>query len=67
MLKNPLLKSIKFYQQYLSRLMLGSCKFKPTCSQYIYNAIEEWGVIKGIFLGIKRLLRCNPCSKGELI
>lgn len=44
--------------------MQGSCRFTPTCSQYMYRAIEEHGIIKGSFLGIVRILRCNPFSKG---
>ena len=48
--------------------ILGSlgihCKFYPSCSEYMMQAIEKYGCIKGIFLGIKRLLRCHPFAKG---
>ena len=40
------------------------CKFYPTCSQYTIQAIEKYGTIKGGILGIKRILKCNPFSKG---
>lgn len=40
------------------------CIFEPTCSKYTYEAIEKFGVIKGFWLGIKRILRCHPYSKG---
>ena len=40
------------------------CKYYPTCSEYTRQAIEKYGSIKGVFLGIKRILRCNPFSKG---
>ena len=40
------------------------CKYYPTCSQYMKQAIEKYGVIKGLSLGIFRILRCNPFSKG---
>ncbi len=53
-----------FYKRAISPGLPNSCKFYPTCSQYAYEAIERYGVVKGIFLGAKRLLRCNPFSKG---
>ena len=40
------------------------CKYNPTCSNYMIEAIKEYGSIKGTYLGIKRILRCNPFSKG---
>jgi len=43
----------------------GSCVFLPTCSQYTKEAIEKYGSIKGIFLGIKRILRCHPWQKNH--
>ena len=41
-----------------------NCKFQPTCSEYAIGCIEEFGFIKGFYLSIKRILRCNPKSKG---
>ena len=58
---------IKFYQKWISPAFgtIGiHCKYYPTCSEYMKQAIEKYGFFKGIFLGIKRLLRCNPFSKG---
>ncbi len=40
------------------------CKFRPTCSEYMIGCLEEFGFFKGMFLGIKRIVRCNPHSKG---
>ena len=40
------------------------CKYYPTCSEYMMQAIKKYGIIKGILLGTKRLLKCNPFSKG---
>ena len=61
------LKIINWYQKNIS-LWLESknirCKYYPTCSEYTRQAIEKYGAIKGIFKGIKRILRCNPISKG---
>ncbi len=40
------------------------CRFQPTCSEYMYEAVEKYGVLKGVFLGTKRILSCHPWSKG---
>lgn len=42
----------------------GVCKFRPTCSQYCYEAVEKYGVVRGLIKGIKRIIRCNPWSHG---
>jgi len=59
-MKFLILKFIKLYQNYLSPLLGPSCRFHPTCSEYALQAIENFGVIKGGFLAIKRILKCNP-------
>ncbi|MBB5265532.1 hypothetical protein HNP82_002678 [Catenibacillus scindens] len=63
--KTLMLWMIRFYRKYLSGLKrYPTCKYYPTCSQYAIEAIEKYGAIKGGFLAIKRILRCNPFSKG---
>ena len=66
-MKKLLLWLIEKYQKHIS-LWLESknvhCKFYPTCSEYTKQAIEKYGAGKGIMLGISRILRCNPFSKG---
>ena len=66
-MKKILVKIIKWYQKNIS-LWLESkhirCKFYPTCSEYTKQAIEKYGALKGCFLGTKRILKCNPFSKG---
>jgi uncharacterized protein len=57
------LLALRFYKAYLSILFAGNCRFEPTCSQYAYEAIERFGVARGIWLGLKRLLRCQPFSR----
>ena len=54
---------IKIYQSF-SKLTPRTCRFYPTCSEYMIEAIEFHGLFKGILLGIWRILRCNPFSKG---
>ena len=51
---------IKLYQILLSPLLGQSCRYHPTCSQYAVEAIEKYGPIKGVWLGIKRIARCHP-------
>ena len=58
---------IKKYQKHISFFLETKgvkCKFYPTCSEYTKQAVEKYGVLKGLFLGIKRIIRCNPFSKG---
>jgi len=64
MLKFICIKLIKFYQKAISPGLLNQCKYTPTCSQYTIEAIEEYGAIKGCFMGFKRILRCHPFAKG---
>jgi putative membrane protein insertion efficiency factor len=57
------LLALRFYKAYLSILFAGSCRFEPTCSRYAYEAIERFGVARGVWFGLKRLLRCHPLSR----
>jgi len=56
-----LMRLIIFYQKYFSR---HTCLYSPTCSEYMLRALNNHGVVIGLMLGIWRLLRCNPFSKG---
>ncbi len=57
----PFLVLIRFYQYVLSPYLGGSkCRYTPTCSQYTLEAIQKYGPIKGIYLGVKRLSKCHP-------
>ncbi len=64
MMKKLVLFLIKFYQKFVSPLFPPSCRYTPTCSQYTFEAVQKYGVIKGLFLGIKRILKCNPFFPG---
>ena len=72
-MKKIALKIIKFYQKTISpdhsiygkrRYPYGFCRFNPSCSQYSYEAIDRYGIIKGSILSLWRIFRCNPFSKG---
>ena len=63
-MKKLLLKLIRFYQRNISVHTPPACRFQPTCSQYAYTAIERFGAFKGGWLAFRRLLRCNPFSRG---
>ena len=54
---------VKFYQKCISPFIPKRCRFQPTCSQYMIEAIQEWGLLKGFFLGLKRLFKCHPWGK----
>lgn len=54
--------ALSVYKSYLSVLFAGSCRFEPTCSRYAYEAIERFGVPRGMWLASRRLLRCHPLS-----
>ena len=55
---------IKIYQRFISPFFPSSCKFSPSCSKYGIEAINKHGAIKGLILTVKRILKCNPWSKG---
>lgn len=51
---------VRFYQLVISPVFPSSCRYSPTCSRYMIEAVEEWGPLKGFWLGIKRISRCHP-------
>ena len=66
-MKKTIIFLINFYKRHISKWLESRnirCKFYPTCSDYTKQAIEKYGIIKGGFLGIYRIIRCNPFSKG---
>ncbi|NIO69702.1 MAG: membrane protein insertion efficiency factor YidD [Anaerolineae bacterium] len=63
-MKTVVLGVIKLYQRFLSPLLPPSCRFVPSCSRYAHEAIERHGLLKGGWLGIKRISRCHPFNAG---
>lgn len=63
-MKGFALALIRLYQLALSPVLLPSCRFLPTCSQFTYEAISKYGLPKGVWLGVRRLGRCHPFHPG---
>ncbi|GGH98671.1 MULTISPECIES: membrane protein insertion efficiency factor YidD [Mammaliicoccus] len=63
-MKTLFIKLIRLYQRYISPLTPPTCRFQPTCSNYAVEAISEYGVLKGTWLGTKRILKCHPFHAG---
>ncbi|MBT8231000.1 MAG: membrane protein insertion efficiency factor YidD [Saprospiraceae bacterium] len=59
-LKYIILFPIKVYQKIISPILGPTCRYQPSCSNYMVEAINEWGVLKGVYLGLKRIGRCHP-------
>lgn len=58
---------IKIYRYLISPLMGQNCRFHPTCSSYAIEALNKHGVLKGIWLGTARILKCHPWYRGEML
>ncbi len=55
---------IRLYQQTISQVLPSSCRFRPSCSEYTYEAITRYGIFRGIWMGTRRLSRCHPLHAG---
>ena len=62
-MKSLALVAIRGYQRAISPVLPLACRFEPSCSQYSYEAVEKHGVIRGGWLTVRRLARCNPLQK----
>ncbi|HMN90561.1 MAG TPA: membrane protein insertion efficiency factor YidD [Saprospiraceae bacterium] len=60
LLKQLFILPVRFYQLAISPLLPSSCRYQPTCSHYMIEAIQEWGPLKGTWLGLRRIGRCHP-------
>jgi len=56
--------SIRFYRTFISPLFPPTCRFQPTCSMYAMQAIERFGVLRGSWMGVRRICRCHPFHPG---
>lgn len=55
---------LREYQMWLSPLLPSACRFHPTCSEYMRQAVERYGAARGVWMGLKRVARCQPLSAG---
>ena len=63
-MKYAVLSLLELYKMLISPFLPPACRFEPTCSEYTRQAVEKYGATKGSWLGVKRILRCQPFSKG---
>lgn len=56
----PFLVFVKIYQWIISPILPQSCRYSPTCSNYMIEALQVWGPFKGLYLGVKRIMSCHP-------
>ncbi|HAH95665.1 MAG TPA: membrane protein insertion efficiency factor YidD [Firmicutes bacterium] len=63
-MKGAILLLLRFYRKFISPLLGPKCRFQPTCSMYAMTAVEKYGVLKGGWLAVRRILRCHPWNPG---
>lgn len=63
-MKRCILAGIKFYQVFISPLKPPSCRFFPSCSEYAAQAVDRYGIVKGTWIALKRILKCHPFHPG---
>ncbi|MBO1307495.1 membrane protein insertion efficiency factor YidD [Enterococcus sp. 669A] len=66
MIKNGLILLVRGYQRFISPLFQPSCRYYPSCSSYMIQALRVHGAIKGLLMGTSRILRCNPFARGGI-
>lgn len=59
-MRHPLILLVRIYQWTIAPILPPRCRFVPSCSQYMIDALREWGALRGTWLGLKRVLRCHP-------
>jgi uncharacterized protein len=62
--KRVVLGLLTFYRRIISPALPPSCRFVPSCSEYMYQAVEKYGVARGVWMGTRRILRCHPFHPG---
>ncbi len=63
-MQTVVIRLLRLYKAVLSPLLPSACRFHPTCSEYMLQAVEKYGTGRGVWMGIRRLLRCHPFHEG---
>jgi len=63
-MRELIIGALRLYKRWISPALPSACRYYPTCSEYMMQAIERHGVLQGVMLGIRRLLRCHPFRAG---
>ena len=63
-IRSAALLLLRFYKRFISPLLPPMCRFEPTCSVYTMQAVEKYGILRGVWLGIRRIARCHPFNPG---
>ena len=63
-MRNILIVGLRFYKRWISPLLPSACRFHPTCSEYMCEAVQKHGAARGAWLGLRRLARCHPFHEG---
>lgn len=63
-MRQTVIALLRLYKRYLSPILPSACRFHPTCSEYMLEAVSKYGVMRGVAMGCRRLLRCHPFHAG---
>ncbi len=63
-MRKAVIATLRFYKRFISPFLPSACRFEPTCSEYMLEAVEKYGTVRGIGLGLRRVLRCHPFHQG---
>ena len=63
-MRKVVVAALSFYKRFLSPFVPAACRYRPTCSEYMLEAVEKYGIRRGVWMGTRRLLRCHPFRQG---
>jgi len=63
-MRKVIVLTLQFYKRFISPALPSACRFQPSCSEYMRDAVQKYGVFRGVSLGVRRLLRCHPFHQG---
>ncbi len=65
-MQNILIHALRIYKRWISPLLPSACRFHPTCSEYMMDAVAQRGALRGVLMGLRRLSRCHPFHEGGI-